>query len=117
MARGKKRGSCRGGGRQGGLYKSTSPPQSARVATEAPPLASECWLTVTSFAQAEALRQLGEAQRTVRPTALHGRAARGHCLLFIRLTKLRTTTDDGRASSSRGDEGVRREGAQAGGGS
>ena len=50
----------------------------------------DCWHAVSTAAQAEALRQLGEAQRTVRPTALHERVGRGHVLLFVRLTQTRT---------------------------
>ena len=46
------------------------------------------WHAVGSYAQAEALRQFGEAQRTVRPTYLHQRTARAHTLFFVRLTKL-----------------------------
>ena len=62
--------------------------------------AEGCWHAVNSFAQAEALRQLGEAQRSVRPTALHERTSRGHCLLYVRLTKV---------GAAKGDEEVAEE--------
>jgi hypothetical protein len=69
--------------------------------------ASDCWHAVSSWEQAEALRQLGEAQRSVRPTALHPRAARAHSLLYVRLTKRQSEAirDGERGGGDEGDEG------------
>ena len=64
-----------------------------------PPPPGDCWYAVDTIAQAEALYELGEAQRTTRPTALHPRTSRGHSLLFVRLTKLK----GGAGSEEEGD--------------
>ena len=45
------------------------------------------WNACVDYATAEALRSLGETQRTVRPTALGPASSRGHALFILRLSK------------------------------
>jgi hypothetical protein len=70
----------------------------------------DCWHAIGSFEQAEALRHLGEAQRSCRPTALHERAAFGHCLTFVRLTKTPQGAGQGKL---RGDDELDAEGHES----
>lgn len=85
---------------------SSSATASAAAGSSEPP--SDCWHAVATFEQADALRALGEAQRTVRPTALHPRASRGHSLFFVRLSRVSGGgTDVERAfASSAAEEGA-----------
>ena len=56
---------------------------------------SSVWNACDDYATAEALRCLGEAHRTVRPTVMNPSSSRGHTLFIVRFSKKVRAASDG----------------------